>query len=193
MKKKFITGLATGLFLVGMVGVVSAAPVQWTTAAGGNGHWYDVVVSPLSWDDAESATEAAGAYLATITSAEEQAFVESLLAPYTTPDVGGFMLGGFQPSGSSEPGGGWQWVNGEAWSYTNWGSGEPNNSGGEAYLYMDERYAWGWNDYTNAGGYYNPQGYISETAPVPEPATMLLFGTGIAGLVGGRLRKKKTA
>ena len=35
--------------------------------------------------------------------------------------------------------------------------------------------------------------YIDEAAPpsVPEPATMLLFGTGIAGLAGTRLRRKK--
>ncbi len=47
-----------------------------------------------------------------------------------------------------------------------------------------------------------PYGYINQgevedykltfvAAPVPEPATMLLFGTGLVGLVGFRLRRKK--
>lgn len=33
--------------------------------------------------------------------------------------------------------------------------------------------------------------YQDSAAPVPEPTTMLLFGTGLAGLVGTKLRKKK--
>ena len=32
---------------------------------------------------------------------------------------------------------------------------------------------------------------ISRTAPVPEPATIFLFGTSLAGLAGSRLRRKK--
>ena len=45
----------------------------------------------------------------------------------------------------------------------------------------------------DGGGWYNNLGSFNvnvETAPVPEPATMLLMGTGLAGLIGARRKKK---
>ena len=42
----------------------------------------------------------------------------------------GPWLGGFQPPGSAEPSTGWSWVTGEAFSFTAWDAGEPNNFNG---------------------------------------------------------------
>ena len=46
-----------------------------------------------------------------------------------TSNVGPWV-GGFQPAGSPEPAGGWQWVTGEPFSYANWLAGRPINFNG---------------------------------------------------------------
>ena len=115
------------------------SPVLWSTSAGGNGHYYRLVYhsSAVSWDQAEQEAEGMGGYLATITSAAENNFVFSSISQDSHAWNGSYgpFIGGFQPAGSDEPAGGWQWVNNEgSFSFTAWDSNQPDNSGGEGFL-----------------------------------------------------------
>lgn len=83
-----------------------------------NDHRYEIVDQGMTWPQAKAYAESKGGYLAVITSAGEQAFVEKLVAKGTKNQ---YWLGGYR-SGS-----GFAWVSGEAFSYTNWDKGEPNN------------------------------------------------------------------
>lgn len=187
MKKQFLTGMTAMLLVFGLVGMAGATPVKWDV----NGHWYELIAAPnITWTDASAQANDMSGYLATITSAEENAFVFSL-------GVGSnpIWLGGFQQVDSLEPGGGWQWVSGEAWGeYTNWASGEPNNStwGQENALVF-----WNgngqWNDAPAEWAGYSGGGYVVEydSAPVPEPATILLLAIGLGSMVGCRKKFMK--
>jgi hypothetical protein len=107
----------------------TVALVIWTTAEGGNGHFYEVVSSPegITWADAESYAEGHGGYLATIASARENIFVFKLIdsAQFwftnSNGDSWGPWLGGVNSPPANSSGAAWQWLNHEgAFTYTNW-------------------------------------------------------------------------
>ena len=100
--------------------VVGNYPVQWRASEGGNGHWYQLTSEARFWDAQSQFANGLSGYLATITSAGENAFVYALL-PSVDPYA--FFIGGKRQSGT------WSWVTGETWSYTNWDLGEPNGVG----------------------------------------------------------------
>ncbi len=106
-----------------------------------------IAYEDATWDAAKRAAERLGGHLATIASQSENSQAYQLVAAddslwYIDPYNNGIgpWIGGYQPAGSPEPGGGWRWVTGEAFNYTNWAPGEPNNSGdaGES-ADLDER------------------------------------------------------
>jgi hypothetical protein len=142
--------------------------LRWT-GLDGNGHWYLVVRTPelVSWDSARTFATNDGGYLATITSAAENAFISSIAnrPEYRNGDIGP-ALGGYQTDDSNEPGGGWSWVTGEPFTYANWGSGQPDNGGGGPR--EDGLHLWNagtWNDFPTNLVYF--RGYVVERDTQP--------------------------
>lgn len=119
--------------------------IAWPTAAGGNGHVYEVVVTTngcgIYWDAANAAAIAAGGHLVAIDSPAENAFVYGLIAnpsywksPFTYPGwpqsvAGGLWTGPWIGGYRLVPRGGaanaplpWRWVNGAPMSFVGWAS-----------------------------------------------------------------------
>ncbi len=114
------------------VGDAADAPADSGVACTGStfeGHCYFALTSESSFDSARNACSAAGAHLATITSAGEEAFVEKLRPGRDR------WIGLRRPDGSDpRAGGSFAWISGETTAFTKWGSGEPNDSGACARL-----------------------------------------------------------
>ncbi len=164
----------------GAIASCSNTPVtQWPASGGGNDHFYQGVCAPgyISWDAAKLAAEATGGHLVTQTSSAENGFVFSLIdSPGFWTALGpcsvGPWIGLFQPAGSPEPAGGWSWVTGEPFVFSNWAANEPNNGGGneDVALFWSEGGCPGtgarsakWNDGTrDHGGLGGGVGYVIE-------------------------------
>lgn len=141
----------------------------------------------VTWSEARAQAQAlaqtlGGVWdLATITSAEEQAFIQTLLPSLDGLPHHDYWIAGEQQAGSPEPGGNWQWAttgevfynNGPTSGFANWGTAstgpgdEPNDccsgdSGEENHLTVDSRWGWRWNDLNTNGATGFPKGYIAE-------------------------------
>lgn len=130
--------------------------VKWS----GNGHYYEVVFTgtPINWEDANAAAIARGGgwHLATITSAAENNFIESLFignpsifncCHYPVP-LGriayGPWLGAKSTTNSSND---WTWITGEPFAYADWGPYEPFGNGNRiAYCQFGASQQLAWND-----------------------------------------------
>jgi len=102
-----------------------ALSVAWSTQQGGNGHHYALYALDAysTYEDVLAAAAQFGGYPATITSPQEQAFINWNM-PATL--LGGPTAIGLFQEGDDEPAGGWRWVGDEPLDWTNWRAGEPN-------------------------------------------------------------------
>jgi hypothetical protein len=122
---------------------------MWPVAGGGNGHEYAVALQSADWATQQALAEAAGGYLATILSQDEQGFVLGVVQAAEAASPGPtdyYWMGLLQDPQGQEPAGGWGWVTGEALGYANWASTEPNNQGGNENHGAMHRATGAWND-----------------------------------------------
>ncbi|MCL2245155.1 MAG: hypothetical protein FWC03_11945 [Treponema sp.] len=111
---------------------------------------YEVVNQTMTWENAKLEAERRGGYLAVITSAEEQSTIESLIS--RDGSLSTYWLGGYRDANNQ-----FVWVTGEPMNFSNWGTGEPNNSGGRENWIEINRSNGKWNDM-----YQTNRGFIIE-------------------------------
>lgn len=78
---------------------------------------YKVINESMTWHEAKEYCEKLGGHLVTITSKEEQNFINSLL----NEDKNLYWIGLVSNNNN------WEWITGEDYKYTNWAKDEPNN------------------------------------------------------------------
>lgn len=83
-----------------------------------NGNTYAFIENEMLWSEAREVCEKLGGHLAYINSEAEQEFITEITKNYYT------ALGGWDELSEGE----WTWLDGSEMTFTNWRSGEPNNS-----------------------------------------------------------------
>src|SRR5688572_20067145 len=167
-RRALALGLLAGTLAAGAA-PRAEADVPGVTYNPTTGHWYKYIAGTSTWAQSKAGAEALGGYVVTYSDlAEIQWTLSNLSVPTTSVWIGG------SDNGSE---GNWYWANGEPYTYSNWNTGEPNNSGTEDYMMMYTNPAttsnYGkWNDAPTS---YTLPGYIVEwsTDPNPPPPPVL--------------------
>ena len=106
--------------------------IQWRESVGGNGHFYTLTSSAVDFATAELQANALGGHLVSITSAEEQAFIEAnFLSGDDIRQI--YWIGANDIAVEGD----FEWTSGEPFVYSNWAEGEPNNSGEEDVVHIN--------------------------------------------------------
>ena len=126
-----------------------------------NGHSYQYIDTAVSWTEAHDLCNSLGGHLVTITSPEEQAFIES--------EFNGQMvwIGAYNNGAYGGDKNVWRWVSGEEWNYKNFSDGEPSNSSGEEWfgcLWKEMK----WNDLREGDPGNRLSGFICEYDDQPD-------------------------
>lgn len=207
MNTKILISFATGLLTLGMISISNATPFidqETTTSLSGN----TASILPFEWAVQSFQTTAGNIVGAELLVVDNETFTWDLTINLMDGLEGNILATG---TTITEGNGGYDWAHidfssGVALSEntTYFLSFVSNNPNVRAFVSPDTG-----NDYGYTGGQafvggtpFNSIDYDFRTiaddefgnptpAPVPEPATMLLFGAGIAGLIGSRFRKKK--
>jgi hypothetical protein len=189
-----------------------ATPVQWS-AAGGNGHYYDLVTGVRTWTAARTAATASSylgesGYLVTITSSAENAFV---LSQFNA------AFNNFAWIGASDAAveGQWRWMDGPEAGvqfsqgaiatgpnfYANWGPVEPNNAGNEDVAAFNLGGTSGggtlngqWGDtstLTSFGAYLVEYGRGQSSSVPDATSSVVLLALGLSSLFVGRSFSKR--
>jgi hypothetical protein len=136
--------------------------IQWSSTVGGNNHYYALTPFATNWNAAESLAVSWGGNLATITSSQQQNFINDTfltgdfeyrplwigLVRASTNGTGNLAMRlrravsdlGFHVD--IHPYTEFEWVTGEDFSYSNWKPGEPNNTApGESWVALNWQYS----------------------------------------------------
>ena len=108
-----------------------------------DGHSYELIYAdpPLTWVRAQDSAKSLGGYLATITDPDEQALIGALLSEGDSAWIGGSDVVVEST---------WIWWTGEAFDYTNWAPGEPDDADKQDFLMLSKAGDLLWHDENGA-------------------------------------------